>query len=672
MNAPRSLTAGLVAFAAAFAALPARHAQVAAGSGQATPLPTIFIDASVTDGSGRPVTTLRPEELRVSVDGQMRKVVSLRYVCRGPGADVAAALVARTTNGAAAAERARLLLLLADENAIARGQQKTVAAVVARMLDELGTADRAAVASLPRPPAELAFGTVAADWQAALARVTGRAVSDAPAFAQALSRPDPGSVDPSTGAQGVTPDDVARLELDRQTTRDRLGIQDNAAEGPIDTSPGASLGALRDIVSGLAGLPGIKSVVVFRHADSVPDALAPDVAGNLLSAVVESATRARVAVHVVTVAQPRRKRISQDDEMHAIAAATGGAIATPRDASDTKALDAIRVVLEGGYLIEVEGHDGDANGRPHAVKVESARRDTTVRAPRQWLPRNDPMPAEVVATPAGAAAATAESRTSRRTNDDAQIAILVARLSEYLAAYVRDFGNVVAEEEYRQEVYAANGLHDRRRTRSDLLLVKSNADTGWTQYRDVFEVDGQPVRDREERVQKLFLQNPAIASRLAEQISNESARYNLGTLTRTINTPLLPLAYLMPNRIGGLTFRRGGEDTVEGVRAARLAFEEKARPTFVRPMTGTGDAPASGTLWVDPASGRILMTRITVTAGTNAMTTTVVYKPSARLGLWLPAQMDERSTKAGEQLEGHAVYTNFRAFKVTTDVTIVK
>ena len=123
MNAPRSLPAGVVAFAAAFAALHALHAQVAVGSGQATSQPTIFIDASVTDGSGRPVTTLRPEELRVSVDGQLRKVVSLRYVCRGPGADVAAALVARTTNGAAAAERARLLLLLADENAIARGQQ---------------------------------------------------------------------------------------------------------------------------------------------------------------------------------------------------------------------------------------------------------------------------------------------------------------------------------------------------------------------------------------------------------------------------------------------------------------------------------------------------------------------------------------------------------------------
>jgi hypothetical protein len=667
----RPLTTGLVAYVALAASLPASSVRVAAGSGQATASPTIYIDASVTDAGGRAVTTIRPEDLRVTVDGRPRSVVSLRYVSRGPGADVAAGLIGASRNAAAAAERVRLLLLVADENAIPRGQQKPVAAVVARMLDQLGTADQAAVATLPRPPSALALGTVAAEWQAALARVTGRAVTDVAPSAPPVSPTPSDVVDPSTGAEGVTAADLARIELERQVARDRRGAQDDAAEGPVDTRPGGSLRALRDIVDGLAVLPGLKSVFVFRHADSSADAVPQDPDGSLAAAVLASAARSRVVVHVVTVGQTRRKRTPQDDPMGAIAAATGGTLATPKDASDAKALDGIRAALEGGYLIEVEGGDGDDGPRPHAVKVECARRETTVRAPRQWMRRHDPMPAEIEPTLAGTAAPGTGPRPSRRANaDDQALALLLARLSEYIGAYVRDFRNVVAEEEYRQDVFSSNGLRGRRRLRADLLLVKSNADTGWTQYRDVFEVDGQPVRDREQRVQKLFLDNPATASRLAEQISNESARFNAGALARTINTPLLPLAYLMPTRIRGLSFRRDGEETVEMIKAARLTFEEKGRPTLVHPERGAGDAPATGTFWVDPATGRVLKTSLTVTAGSNQMTTTVVYKPSARLGLWLPAQMDEHSLAAGEDVEGRAVYSNFRSFKVTTETTI--
>ncbi len=396
----------------------------------------------------------------------------------------------------------------------------------------------------------------------------------------------------------------------------------------------------------------------------------PDGSGNLTSAVLASAARARVVVHLVMVGQAGRKRTAQDDGMAAIAVGTGGTITMARNASDSKAFDGIRAALEGGYLVEVEGREGDGGARPHDLKVECSRREMTVRAPRLWVSRQDPVPAVVVAAPSGTATPAAEARAPGRRpdEDDPQLTLLLARLSEYIAAYVRDVGNVVAEEDYTQRLI--RGGSNQRHLKSDLLLVMTNAEVGWTQYRDVYEVDGRPVRDREERVQKLFLENPANASRLAEQIGNESARYNIGTLIRTINTPTLPLAYVMPSRIGGVSFRRDGEETVEGVRAARLGFEETARPTFVRPMNGPGEAPANGMFWVDPSSGRILKTRVTVTAGRNGVTTTVVYKRSAELGLWLPAQMDELSATPREEIQGRAVYSNFRSFKVTTDVQI--
>jgi hypothetical protein len=69
-------------------------------------------------------------------------------------------------------------------------------------------------------------------------------------------------------------------------------------------------------------------------------------------------------------------------------------------------------------------------------------------------------------------------------------------------------------------------------------------------------------------------------------------------------------------------------------------------------------------------NGRIVKTRISVTAGRAEMTTTVVYKPASGLGLWVPSEMDERYSTPREEIEGHAVYRDFRSFDVTTEIKI--
>lgn len=237
-----------------------------------------------------------------------------------------------------------------------------------------------------------------------------------------------------------------------------------------------------------------------------------------------------------------------------------------------------------------------------------------------------------------------------------------------MAAFVHDFGNVVAEEDYVQRLI--RGGSNERRLKSDLLLIVTRAEVGWTQYRDVFEVDGRPVRDREQRVQKLFLENPTAAPRLALEISNEGARYNVGSLYRNINTPTLPLEYLSAQRIGGLSFWRDGEETVEGVKAVKLAFEEVSRPTLVQPDNARADVPAKGIYWIDPSTGRILRTRISLTTERAEMTTTVSYKMAENLGLWVPSEMHERYTATTEEIEGHATYKNFRSFMVTTETKV--
>ena len=556
---------------------------------------TIFIDAAVTDDSGRPVTTLQPADLRVAVDGEPRPVVSLRYVFRGPGAEASAAVSDPARQAPAAAERSRTVLLAVDETSVVRGDEKNVVATVARLLDELGAGDQAAVVPLPLQPRRIQLTSDPAGRQAALPGIVGRREAATPATASfdAQAAPGAGPDRPdrtSAGRRGDPEEEPARLgEAERNPRPGERGGQPE--DGRVELVP---------LLDGLRSLPGLKTLLVFRAAST--DQGSP-VQRDAVARAAEAGARARAVVHLVVVGPSARKGSPADEELRAIAAATGGTVTLAKNAGDSRSFDDLRAALWGSYLVEVERGPSDGDGKPHAVTIETSRSKTTVRAPRMWAHRNDPVPAVAVApaptTPGGSPSATAPAarRARRPKTPDAALAVLLARMTEYLAAYVRDFGNVVAEENYAQRMVRGGvGGPPSRQLRSDVLIVRTDGEIGWTQYRDVFEVDGKPVRDREARVQKLFLENPAGARRLAQEISNESARYNLGTISRTINLPTLPLALLSPRRISTLSFERDGEETVNGIKAARVAFEEMGRPTLVRPISSPGDAPASGVL----------------------------------------------------------------------------
>src|SRR4029453_8916138 len=117
---------------------------------------------------------------------------------------------------------------------------------------------------------------------------------------------------------------------------------------------------------------------------------------------------------------------------------------------------------------------------------------------------------------------------------------LIPKATAYAHDFVDRFSNVVAEERYEQEITVPKR---KRVLVSDFLLVKYPGNELWQSFRDVAEVDGKPVRDREERLMKLFLQPSSNAVRRAAEISEASARYNLIDIG-TINNPLLVMAFL--------------------------------------------------------------------------------------------------------------------------------
>jgi hypothetical protein len=204
------------------------------------------------------------------------------------------------------------------------------------------------------------------------------------------------------------------------------------------------------------------------------------------------------------------------------------------------------------------------------------------------------------------------------------------------------------------------------------VRVQGAERTLWLAFRDVVEVDGRAVRDRQERLRRLFLAPPADALAQARAIAFESARYNIGDMVRTVNVPTLALEFLETAAQKRSRFRKVGEDTVDGARAWVVSFEERARPALIKTPRGQ-DVRTTGRAWIDPGTGRILKTELDPQLERGrASRITTTYAPDERLRLWVPVEMKEVYGMESRTLTGTATYTNFRRFETEVKLLGVK
>src|SRR5256885_1375960 len=113
-------------------------------------------------------------------------------------------------------------------------------------------------------------------------------------------------------------------------------------------------------------------------------------------------------------------------------------------------------------------------------------------------------------------------------DDRPPLPVILARVTDYIVRYQKEISGVVAEERYVQDSDKSDRpFVTHRELKSDLLLVQMDGGPeAYVQFRDVYDVDGDPVHDRTDRLQNLFM-NPSVdAKRQASQIMTESARYN--------------------------------------------------------------------------------------------------------------------------------------------------
>ena len=134
------------------------------------------------------------------------------------------------------------------------------------------------------------------------------------------------------------------------------------------------------------------------------------------------------------------------------------------------------------------------------------------------------------------------------------LAGVLARATDYITALSDQLSGMVAEERYEQRSMGPatsrpsgvfpSDTYQRRTLRSDYLLIQPEGSEQYFGFRDVFEVDGRPVRHREDRLSRLFLDPSVSVQAQAQGILADSARYNIGDVQRNVNTPTLALLFL--------------------------------------------------------------------------------------------------------------------------------
>ena len=263
--------------------------------------------------------------------------------------------------------------------------------------------------------------------------------------------------------------------------------------------------------------------------------------------------------------------------------------------------------------------------------------------------------------------------------DRISLELLLGRGGWYVFDFLEKFSNVVSEETYIQDssvpmqsamLLGRAGAGTRNRAlKSDFLLVSVSTAQDWVPFRDVFEVDGQLIRDRDSRLARLFLKPSRNSIEQANRIQDESARYNLGNMRRTINNPVLGITMLQSDFQSRFHYSLGKMDPKVGPGVWIIEYKEEARPSFIRGRSDL-DLFAHGRLWIEADTGRLMKTEVLLDQPTLRARITTSFRFDNRFGIAVPYEMQEEyKFDNGIKVTAIATYDRFRRFDVSTEDT---
>jgi VWFA-related protein len=457
---------------------------------------------------------------------------------------------------------------------------------------------------------------------------------------------------------------------------------------------------------------------------------------GFIDLVAAQAAAARVTVHALQVLEApasartdsmRRPNMPADQSLSAsyfLAGMTGGLAITP--SSGDVAFGQLTRQLSVSYELAFEPTPEDRDGEAHKIEVGVADRGwgSTVRARKTF--RVDPMamtrgPSAVPLPPPAARASAGEPAETDEPADEAPVPAVASgpgsvvitssgmpvgtdidsmtgALAAYVARFEQTYAAVVAQERYVQIIHPWRGTPKgpesepglawqepgapkkggptiaRRQLVSDVLLVQVK-DRDWMGFRDVAEVDGDAVRDRADRVRALFVNATPDSLMQLRRIADESSRYNLGDLRRTLNTPTVALSFMRQHELRRYQFKKLKDEVIAGRPARVLSYLEKVRPALIQTPDGL-DIFIYGRIWLDAENGRVLRTELRFDLGGERRSVIRVdFHPEPGIDILVPTAMWEWYEGANQLgriggdktlVQGLATYSDFKRFQVST------
>jgi VWFA-related protein len=669
-------------------------ASAVAGLAQNPQLPTvksgvelIAVDVEVVAGNGEPIAGLLPADFDVRIDGKPRRVVSADFVRY----DTTAANATTVTPDEPAPPPPRRLYLVAiDEHSFGQASVRAAMKAAAGFVDRVRPEDLVGVYAYPTGAAHVDFTTDHVQVKAALAKIQGLFEPPRSEYHISLSE----VMDITANDAQVFAKVVAReCQAGDITCPPGVRAEALALGSELENRVAQSLGGLRSLIAGLADVPERKTVVLVSGGLIASDRMGgrPDVTGESIITGRE-ALRANVNLYVLHMdtsfldaysvnAPQNMSTIFRDNTASArgldlVAGGAGGTVLSVLAGTGDSAFDRVLKETSAHYVLGVAVDEADRNGRDHSISVRTKRRGAMLRSrtlvmiPRPGATANTPPPPEddMPQEPAPVL--------EQPDSGTPSLEAILRSASKYLDAYEQEASALVSEETYIQQTPEPDPSSSAvsRQLRSDMLIIP-DATVGWLGFRDVFEVDGQQVQNRTERLQSLFIRPLPDSMAQARRILVESSRFNLRSdIFRTINMPMMALRFLRFVDQHRSRFALDGLQAVEGVRVAVVRFEERTTP---RMIDSSDAAAAKGTFWVEPRTGRVLKTELLFDTGKGGarlrVRVRVSYSPRL-VDTWVPVSMDEeyRMGKGTLAVEGHATYANVRKFKVETSTTIKK
>jgi VWFA-related protein len=670
----------------------------------ATDVGVVLVDVHVVDSDGNPILDLRPDDFEVRIDGRVRAIESAQLIRYAPEPSAQ-----RESGGSAGPRPPRMFVIAVDEHSLPVGGAVAAVKAAEKFIDRLQPDDLVGLYAYPTGLAQHDLTLDHESVRRALQRITGLLDEPAGRFDMTSSE----IIDIASGDADAL-DRVAARECPRSSpgcTSREIKNEAISLAGFIEMQVSQSVGGLRALLRGLGDVPGRKMLVLVSGGLVMTDRGAgrANAAGEI-AALGRDAAAANVsmfALHLdwtfitsLSAQGGSRSSFFRDSNLATagleLAAATaGGAVTRVMGGNPDAAFDRVLRETAAHYLLGVDGRDDYGDGMPHTIRVSVNRRGARVRSRTQLIVRPEPAtphPSRAAAMPAPSTpiaaivppggvppVAVSEPETPRAvaTKITAPLDGVLSAAAAFVVDYQAQLSAVVYEERYRQRA-------DRdmapppiiRELRSDMLLV-ADRDYGWVEFRDVFEVDHRPVRDRSRRLEQLFLEPGIDPLAQADRIVQESTRYNLQhpelVVERSVNMPLLVLRFLAPENHCRFRFTKDGVESIEGRRTVRIKFQEEGLPRMIRTPD---DTPASGHIWLDPETGVVHRTELSLhTGGSRApvdVRIRVGFAPDEKIGLLVPRWMEEEYVRGSIRVSGRADYTNFRRFNVATSSEIKK